>query len=955
MFILFHLRLIRTISISLGLYCILFFVVKIPKGVTQTPTVDTQKIDNLNNLGIQYFQKGLVKEAFTTLQEALSTSKASGLKLEEAVTLNNIGAFHEQLKQYQQALAYYQSVLTIFQRLDDLKGQDQALYAIGRVYADLEDYPQAINFFQRSLLSRRKMKDRRGESNMLYSIAVLSGKIKQYQTALNYFQQALSIDQELNNREGEGLILGKIAGVYFNLREYPQALNSFQQALAIFRQLGDRDREGAILHNAGLILNDLGQYQQALSSFREALSIFKAIGNRTEEARSLNSIGNVFNNLGQYRLSFERHQQALALYKTLDDQAGKAATLQNLGIIYDNLGQYQQALDSLQQALTIYESLNDVEEQGAVLGNIGAVLTGTGQHTFALEVYQKALEIAKTANDRLRESLALGNIGSTYIALNQPDKALVYHQQALKIHRALGDRAAEGRALSSIGQIYRVQKKYTQALPYYQSAITIAKNIGNQAGQISALTNIGAVYTLQRDYIKAENALREAVRMVESLRPDLADDQKISLFDTQLGSYFWLTSVLVAQNKIDAALEISEQSQARAFAELIATRSNSASTLVPKTTGLSVAEIRKIAQQQDATLVKYGFAAQNELHIWVVKPDGSIFLKSIDLSRLNTSLIDLINLSLSSINVGGRGNIKVAVKSNTKAPQQLQLLYQILIAPIKDYLPQDPNARVVFLPQGELFQVPFPALQDEKGQALLETHTMSMAPSIQVLQLTQRQRQQLQRSPAQTTLVVGNPIMPKITVNPGEPPEQLSPLPGAEQEANAIARLLNTNPLIGKQATESTILQKLPQARIIHFATHGLLDNFKGQGVPGAIALAPGNNQDGLLTSNEILDLKLKAELVVLSACDTGRGIITGDGVIGLSRSWMSAGVPSVLVSLWAVDDASTALLMTEFYKNWQQKKMDKAEALRQAMLTTRKQYPNPRNWAAFTLMGEAE
>jgi CHAT domain-containing protein len=154
----------------------------------------------------------------------------------------------------------------------------------------------------------------------------------------------------------------------------------------------------------------------------------------------------------------------------------------------------------------------------------------------------------------------------------------------------------------------------------------------------------------------------------------------------------------------------------------------------------------------------------------------------------------------------------------------------------------------------------------------------------------------------------------------------------------------------------------MPTANIIHLATHGILDDLRGLG--SAIALAPDPNQpsednlgraNGLLTAEEILDMKLNAELVVLSACDTGRGKITGDGVIGLSRSFISAGVPSIIVSLWSVPDAPTAELMTDFYKNWKTHKLDKAQALRQAMLSTLKTHPNPRDWAAFTLIGEAE
>ncbi|QZZ21716.1 CHAT domain-containing protein [Leptothermofonsia sichuanensis E412] len=142
-----------------------------------------------------------------------------------------------------------------------------------------------------------------------------------------------------------------------------------------------------------------------------------------------------------------------------------------------------------------------------------------------------------------------------------------------------------------------------------------------------------------------------------------------------------------------------------------------------------------------------------------------------------------------------------------------------------------------------------------------------------------------------------------------------------------------------------------------HLATHGLLDDFREQGSPGAIALAPngtGERNDGLLTANEILEMKLNAELAVLSACDTGRGRITGDGVIGLSRALMTAGVPSVIVSLWKVPDEPTALLMIEFYRNLQ-KNPNKAQALRQAMLTTKQLHPAPLDWSAFILLGRAE
>jgi CHAT domain-containing protein len=150
------------------------------------------------------------------------------------------------------------------------------------------------------------------------------------------------------------------------------------------------------------------------------------------------------------------------------------------------------------------------------------------------------------------------------------------------------------------------------------------------------------------------------------------------------------------------------------------------------------------------------------------------------------------------------------------------------------------------------------------------------------------------------------------------------------------------------------VLKQIENARYIHLATHGILSDITGSGIPGAIALSPSNSDDGLLTSEEILRLNLTADLVVLSACNTGAGTITSDGILGLSRSLMAAGVPSLIVSLWTVEDTQTFELMQTFYQQLQQTD-DKAQALRQAMLITMKNYPDPKHWAGFIVIGQAE
>ncbi len=389
----------------------------------------------------------------------------------------------------------------------------------------------------------------------------------------------------------------------------------------------------------------------------------------------------------------------------------------------------------------------------------------------------------------------------------------------------------------------------------------------------------------------------------------------------------------------------------------------------------NIDKIKQIAKLQNATLVQYSIIydkfqvegkpqiKESELYIWVVKPTGEIAFKQVDLKSINQSLEELVISARDSIGVRSSNmfDVTVVTPSGEDPTQKLQQLHKLLIAPIADSLPKDANERVIFIPQESLFTVPFPALLDEKGKYLVEKHTILTAPSIQVLDFTLQQKLRNSKlGVGKNALVVGNPTMPKIEF--GDLKINLPPLSGSEKEANTVAKLLNTEALTGNKANKATVIEKMQNASTIHLATHGLLQDFKGFGVPGAIVLAPDSTSsqkdgiNGLLTASEILDMKLRADLVVLSACDTGRGKITGDGVIGLSRSLISAGVPSVIVSLWKVNDNSTEFLMSEFYRNLLSNP-DKSVALRQAMLTTMKQqaYSNPLKWAAFTLIGETK
>ncbi len=582
-----------------------------------------------------------------------------------------------------------------------------------------------------------------------------------------------------------------------------------------------------------------------------------------------------------------------------------------------------------------------------------------GNFPQAVELYLQSLAIARETKDREGEASTLNNLGAAYQSQNNNSKALEAYQQSLTLAREIKNRSIEQTALSSLGLAYESLSDYPKAIEYQQQSLKIAQEISDRRAEGLALNNFGHTLFVSGNLVEAENKLRLAVKVLDSLRQELDDRGKVSIFDTQLATYNLLQQILVAQNKPEASLVASEQGRARAFVELMETKlkPNSTSQIAP----LTIAQIKQIAKQQKATLVEYSIVPDDFLHqgklkapelellIWVVKPTGDVALRRVNLKSLQQQ-----KTSLQEIATNTRNAIDPAT-SNSANPaavsKGLKQLHKLLIQPIADELPKDPNARIVFIPQDFLLLVPFTALQDTDGKYLIEQHTIVSVPAIQVLDLTNQQRQRSQGL-AKDILVVGNPTMPKIKV--GDPPHELSQLPGSEEEANTIASLLQTKAITGDRATKLDIMKQMPTARVIHLATHGLLDEVKQLGVPGAIALAPSGDDNGFLTPGEILNLKLNAELVVLSACQTGRGEITGDGVIGLSRSLLSAGAASAIVSLWEVPDDTTKTLMLEFYRNFPGQ-TDKAQALRQAMLKTMQQSPDPTDWAGFTLIGEAD
>lgn len=971
--------------------------------------------------GDEEYKLSEYNEALTAYQQAADVFQEIQDQSGKAVALTVLGDVYSRLSDYVKASEAYRQASNIFHRLQDRDSEAVCLNNLGFSYYSLSQHTRSIEVYQKALPLFQQAKNNAGIARTLNNLGKSYSALKERTQAISFYERALPIFRELQDKGSEALLLKDLGYEYFSLDQYLSAIKFYEQALPIYQKVKlsnfiiyqeIKADEANVLVDLGTTYNEISQYAKSLELYQQALPIYQQVGDLKGVANVLINLGNTYNNMSQYTKASELYQQALQICQQIKDKHGQASSLSGLGESYRLLSQYSKSLKFNQQALVTYQQIQDLEGEAISFLNLGNTYKSLAQYDKAILHYQKALSYSRKAKSYKGEAKALFNLGNVHLSLSiflNPMKTIEYYQQALSIFRRIKNLNEESNVLMSIGNVYLAKSQYNQAILYYQQALPIFQKVQDKRGEVIILTNIGSAYKLisqhgkaieyyqrallilqsVRDYrtkgkilenlgstlleknnvVEAEKILLESVDISESLRLELDDDQRRSLFEVQTGTYNFLQKAQIALRKIEAALETSDRGRARAFIELLAARF-AGETLEnaiakQKVEKLSITQIKQVSKAQAATLVQYSIVSDKDLYVYVVQPNGGIQFRQVNLTTLGKSLADFVNTSRDGLGVRGRtGRADILVALSPEKQRELQeqrdlslhQLHQLLIEPIADLLPKNENDHVIFMPQGELFLIPFPALLNAQNQPLITQHTILTAPSIQTLDLTHKTAQKrLQGS--RPALVVGNPTMPAVSTIIGNPPTKLTQLPGSEREATTIAQQLNTQAITGANARKDVVMQKMQNAGIIHLATHGLLDSFKGD-TPGAIALAPngnGDRNDGLLTSGEIFDLKLNADLVVLSACDTGRGDITGDGVIGLSRSLFVAGVPSVIVSLWKVPDDSTALLMTEFYKNWQDRKLDKAQALRQAMLTTMKTNPNPRDWAAFTLIGEAE
>lgn len=903
---------------------------------------------------------------------------------QEAHTLNAIGYFHYQLAEYQQALAYYRQALALRRALSDRRGEALTRYQLGAVYDQLGEPRQALAAYNEALALYQALADRSMEAATLGNLGVVQSGLGEQQKALELFRQALLLKQEARDPYGESILLNNIGLIHSNLSEQQQALDFFNRALTLYRALGNRLGEGTTLNNIANLYNSLGEHRQALTYLEQVLQIKRAGGNRVEEATALNNLGVAFGNLGEHRKALEYYEQALALSRAAGVRSQQATTLANFGKTYSDLNEPRRALDYYQQALLLRREIGDRRGEATTLNNLGKAYHVLREHARALDYYHQALALRQAVNDRSGEAVTRYNLARLQRDLNQFAAAHAQIEAALSLVELLRTKvASQGLRtsyLASVQQYYELGIDLLMRLHQQQPTAGFAAAALQISERARARTLLELLTEARADIRQGvAPALLERERMLQQ-----ALDTKAAAQMRLLGGQHTAEQAAASAKEIAALTTEFEQVQA----QIRHTSPHYAALTQP--IPLSLKEIQTTLLDENTLLLEYTLGEEKS-YLWAVTPTALHSYELPKRAEIETAARRVYE-ALTARNQAApretpeqkRRRIELA---DAEYPQVAAALSQMLLAPVAAQLAAK---RLLIVSDGVLQYVPFAALpvpkdenermQDEKRirrapvhpssfrlNPLIVAHEIISLPSASVL-ASLRQEAASRRPAAKTLAVLADPVFqgndPRLNTPNGMRAGEtaFTRLRFSRTEADQLASLSPVGQTLkaldfaaNRETATSTMLGDY---RFVHFATHALINHQHPElsGIVLSQVDERGQPRDGLLRLHEIYNLRLAAELVVLSACETALGKeVKGEGLISLTRGFMYAGAPRVAASLWRTDDRAAAELMKRFYQRMLGEKLSAAAALRaaQVSLWREQRWQVPYFWAAFTLQGE--
>ena len=897
---------------------------------------DSNESVALMNLGSAYNRICQYKDSRDNHEHSKEIAETYNYRKQMADVYGNLGNLEQTLGNPISALDYHQKNLKIAQEIaikdsnniDAKKSVANALGNIGSAYHSLANYQEAKNYHQKRKNLAEKINDAQGIAKAKSDLGSVYYRYGEFKKAINYHTEYLNWAKANNDLRGAVNSLLNLASDYNALGQPEKSFELIEEALPIAEEIGDCQAEANALNVKGLALKDMGSYKKAETYFKKSINISQKYNNEWSISHATGNLGSTYliwgiqdNKPELYQKAIKNYQIKLSIIEKFNnkDFRSRGAVLANIGVAHTKLGNYQKASDSFQEALNIFRNIGDRDSEGKALAGKAFLQQEQGNTNEAIELYKQAIEI----KENIRSQLMVGAFKSSFEA-----RQIDTYKKIIKLLWDRGDKQ------EAFNYVERARAK------------TFLDQLAN--GQINFRTK-AKPELLQQEQELQEQKIAKRNQLMGLKNSNQRDEIAIAKVEAEL------TKIETEYTNLLTKIELEHP-------EVVSLISLQPRQLLP------LAQIQeKLAK--DTTLIEY-FVTQDRIFAFVITAND---FDSIEIKKLTENQVK------EALKKFEQSDPKKNPHRQNSHPEALLKLHEWLIEPLQAHLSAS-TSNLIIAPHGILHYVPFAGLTDG-NKYLIDRYNLSTIPSANVLNFIDKKN-----SVKDESLTPGNSIIKfllsklndarnflwrdrnfskKILIL-GNPDIDVSlpKLLHAQDEAETIAKLYRSTALVDQEATEIVVHSKANEAEILHLAAHGKYNNrnplfsniylAKDESDQNKDKLGKNN---GLLEVHEVYGLNLeKASLVVLSACETKIGDLSrGDEIVGLNRAFIYAGTPTVIASLWSVEDQSTRLIMEQFH-NYLGKGMEKAKALGMAQKALRENHPHyshPYYWAAFSLTGD--
>ncbi|HEX6718252.1 MAG TPA: CHAT domain-containing protein [Pyrinomonadaceae bacterium] len=921
-------------------------------------------------------------------EKGLKLQQKAGDNDGEIDSFNEIGYAYSYLGNNERALEFLNRAL---QYSDSHAGADknprrlaQTLNNIGEVYYAKSDLPESFKHFNRGLDLWTKTGDRAGQALAYLNLGYSYYDSGELQQAGSNYQKSLSLSQAIDDQRGEALARTALGGVYSITGEKQLALDAHTDAMKTLRRLGDHLGEAAALNGVGGAYEELNQDRLALDNYIDARELYGKAGKTDYEAISNYYIGRVYRSLGDIPAALEAYNHCIELSLKAGNHRFETDALKEIAIVYNLKGDRTKALELFEKVLQFYQSAVDKRGEAYALGGIGYTRLLLNQPLEASKFFESALSLSREIKDRSAEVSFLYYAAIAARDQNNADKALEYIRQSIQLIESMRTKViSRDLRVSYFASVHDNYEFYVDLLMQLdqrqpnQGYAAMAFEISEQGKARSLLDSLTAArvdFPGQSDpqLVSRLKELRESLNAKAEYQMRLMNGAHTPEMAAQTDKE--IRELRAAYNQTESQL----RAQSPRYADLVSAQF------------VKLKDVQSELRDENTRLVEFSLGTEKS-YAWVV---SSSSIKGYELPKravLEETILRVNEFLTARQPVNGESvseyQRRVEVAETQYWPEAASLSRQLL-GPMKAELE---GHRLLIVPDGALEYVPFEALPfpqdnaisnqtDESTTPLVVQQEVVKLPSAAVLTAVRREETRASR----TIVILADPVFstddermpaPVRTASRQNarynPPTQnnllrdsvyIGRLAATQREGEEIMRLLpktEAKLVSGFDANHTFVSSpELSQYRVIHLATHGIINAEHPELSAVILSLVDrdGRSEDGFLRLHEIYNLSLHADLVVLSACQTGLGKdFKGEGLVGLTRGFMYAGSKSVVATLWKVDDEATTELMKHFYEGLFREQMTPAAALRQAKIAIWKErrWRSPFFWAAFELHGE--